>query len=156
MKELPEESVRRISEQYLPVGNVSVAVVIELSKAIFPGVIVNSTAFKRYSLSRVDVMLQLYNGKVLTAQWERLFKASGDDGERDIEGHPGRFHSACDHKRATMTVVKTQVIPRWVTKGLDSGEKLAAGYNALSGVRFKAPRTALTDLSPRSILQIRL
>jgi hypothetical protein len=57
-------------------------------------------------LFSVDVMLQLKDGTALNAQWERLFKATGDDGNTPITGHAKRYHAACDDKEATMTVIK--------------------------------------------------
>jgi hypothetical protein len=118
----PQEDIvtRTISEQCSHVGFVPVPTIKELSKAIFPNVTVSSTSFQRYSLTRADVKLELHNGTFIIVHWERLFKATGEDGTLSTGNQANaRFHETCDDKGATMTVFKV--------REKDGEERLLAG-----------------------------
>jgi hypothetical protein len=116
MKKRPLDLVRLISEEFMPLGNLSVKVVKELSKAIFPNVTVTSST--------------------LNVQWKRLFKASGDDGGKRLRSSASRFHAACDGKGATMTIVRMKHIEyMWSIPEREYREEeiSVAGYNAEVG-----------------------
>lgn len=119
---LPTDLVGFISEflpaRYLP----SKEVLVKFSEEISPDAAVKSSTFNQADLFNVEVGLQLSDGSVRNVQCKRKFKATGDDGKTSIQGHPRRFHPACDGEGATMTVVMVQ--------RNDGEEILLAGYNA--------------------------
>jgi hypothetical protein len=121
MNNLLPELVGEISEQYMrrfllaQLGYLSSIAVKKLTWEMFPGSSVMSSELKNLTLSSVDVMLQMKDGKVRYVQWERKFTgiSAGNNGDDTIQGHPERFHAELEAQRMIDDSVQGQGAKAW-------------------------------------------